>query len=190
MTKKATTMHLEANFDIDQVGGTLEWHFERRDHDGNPITGKYAGGIYYTIGEEMRVRVKAGSRNKLASFKILDCTLITRPQIVEIAPKKKAKFAPPSPFITTVTPEVVIIGASINLPGEEFKRDGIVPPTPAGYSEIALLWNKHLTVGQNEGRWEFSFVVTVQVTPEDGPACERVFSFDPEMDVGNGVTPP
>jgi len=189
MTKKATTMHLEANFDIDQVGGKLEWSFKRFDGDGNPLTGKYAGGIYFTTGEEMRVRVRAGCRNPLTSFKVLDCALITVPQIVEIAPKKKAKFAPSSLFISTKVPEIKVSGASINLPGDDFKRDDIPLPTP-GYSEIALLWDKHLTVGQEEGRWELSFILTVQVTEKDQPPTERVLCFDPEADVGSGVTPP
>lgn len=188
MTKKATKMHLEANFDIDQIGSTLEWSFKRFDGDGNPLTGKYAGGIYFTTGEEMRVRVRAGCRNKLASFKVLDCTLITVPQIVEIAPKKKAKFAPPSLFVSTDVPPIKVSGASINLSGDDFKRDEIPLPTP-GYSEIALLWDKHLTVGLTEGRWEFSFVLTVQVTEEGQPPTERVLCFDPEADVSNGVTP-
>jgi hypothetical protein len=189
MTKKSTTMHLEANFDIDQVGSTLEWSFKRYDCDGNPLTGKYAGGIYFTTGEEMRVRVRAGCKRKLTSFKVLDCTLITVPQIVEIAPKKKAKFAPPSPFVSTEVPPIKVTGASIKLNRDDFKPDDLIPPAPPGYSEIALLWDKHLTVGLIEGRWEFSFVLTVQVTEQDQPPVERVLYFDPEMDVNSGVTP-
>lgn len=189
MTKKATTMHLEANFDIDQVGSTLEWSFKRYDCDGNPLTGKYAGGIYFTTGEEMRVRVRAGSWTKLTSFKVLDCTLITIPQIVEIAPKKKAKFAPPSLFVSTKEPLITVTGASIKLNGDDFKPNDLLPPAPPGYSEKALLWDKHLTVGLTEGRWEFSFVLTVQVTQEGQDPTERVLYFDPEADVNSGVTP-
>lgn len=183
-------MHLEANFDIEQVGGTLEWSFIRKDHNGDPIKGKYAGGIYYTIGESMQIRVKAGSWKQMTSFKVLDCTLITRPQIVDIAPKKKAKFAPPSPFITTTTPPINITGASINLAGDDFKFDGASPALPGGYSDIALLWDKHLTVGEMEGRWEISFVLTVEVAHDDGPPFQRVLCFDPEGEVGTTVTPP
>ena len=184
-------MLLEANFDIEQVGGTLEWHFCRKDGDGNPITGKYAGGIYYTIGEKMRVRVRAGSYKHLKSFKVLDCTLITLPQIVDIAPKKKAQFAAMSPFVSTEI--ITVTGASINLPAKDFKECPIVKPEPE-YYELALEWDKHLTVGQKEGRWDISFVVTVQVVvdngTEDGLTCTRVFSFDPEGEVGNGTTSP
>ena len=189
MTKKAPTMLLEANFDIDQIGGTLEWRFTRKDGNGNPIKGKYAGGIYFTVGEEMRVRVRAGSSTALTSFKVLDCALITCPQIVEIAPKRKAKFAPPSPFISTESPNIEVIGASINLPGEDFKFAETPPPEP-GYSEIALQWDKHLTVGETEGRWEISFVLTVQVERENGPPSVRVLCFDPEGEVGSGQSPP
>jgi hypothetical protein len=192
MTKKATAMILEANFDIDQIGGKLEWSFSRKDGDGNPIKGKYAGGIYFTTGEVMRVRVKAGSWTKLTSFKVLDCTLITLPQIVELEPKKKAKFAPPSIFVSTTAPapEIKVIGASINLPGNEFEESVGPLPEPGAYSEISRQWDKHLTVGQTEGRWELSFVLTVRVEQEGKAPCERVFYFDPETEVGNGVSPP
>jgi hypothetical protein len=184
-------MLLEANFDIEQVGGTLEWHFSRKDRDGNPITGKYAGGIYYTVGEEMRVRVRAGSYKRLKSFKVLDCTLITLPQIVEIAPKKKAQFAAVSPFVGTEG--IVIAGGSVNLAAQDFKESAILVPQPE-YYELALEWDKHLTVGQKEGRWDISFVLTVEVVVDDGSqyglTCTRVYSFDPEGEVGTGTTPP
>lgn len=184
-------MLLEANFDIQQVGGTLEWHFSRKDGDGNPITGKYAGGIYYTKGEEMRVRVRAGCYKPLKSFKVLDCTLITLPQIVDIAPKKKAQFAPPSPFVTNES--IVVSGGTVNLAAQGFKASAVITPEPE-YFELAVAWDKHLTVGQDEGRWEISFVVTVQVVVDDGSkdglTCTRVYSFDPEGEVGSGTAPP
>lgn len=184
-------MLLEANFDIQQVGGTLEWRFTRKDGDANPITGKYAGGIYYTVGEEMRVRVRAGCYKPLKSFKVLDCTLVTLPQIVDIAPKKKAQFAVPSPFVTNES--VVVTGGSVNLPAQGFVFSPVIKPEPE-YFELALEWDKHLTVGQSEGRWEISFVITVQVVIDDGTrdgiTSTRVFSFDPETEVGTGTTSP
>lgn len=190
MTKKAPTMLLSAEFDMSQVSGTLDWSFTRKDGNGHPITGKYAGGIYFTVGEEMRVVVRALSWNRLVSFKVLDCTLITIPQIVELEPKKTAKFAPCSPFISTATPHVNVLGASINLPGDGFKKADVPAPPPGAPHEIALQWDKHLTVGSKEGRWEMSFVITVEVQEGDGPPVQRVFCFDPESEVGNGITPP
>lgn len=190
MTEKAPTMTLEAEFDIAQTSSTPEWSFKRKDGNGHPITGKYAGGIYFTVGEEMRVIVKAVSWNRLVSFKVLDCTLITLPQIVELEPKKKAKFAPFSPFISTASPSVNVHGASINLPGEGFNRADVPAPPPGAPHEIVLQWDKHLTVGKTVGRWEISFVVTVEVQEGDSPAVQRVFCFDPEGEVGSGVTPP
>ena len=75
MTQPAATMLLKANFDINQVGETLEWSFTRADHDGNPIEGIYAGGIYYTTGEEMNVRVDhRGQRSgERFSLRIVHC---------------------------------------------------------------------------------------------------------------------
>jgi len=180
-------MLLEANFDIEQVGGTLEWRFSRKDGNGNPITGKYAGGIYYTVGEEMRVRVRAGSWHRLKSFKVLDCTLITIPQIIEIGPNSPTRHATPSPFVDNA--HIDVKGASFNLPGQEFKPSEIQVPIP-DYSELALQWGHHMTVGDGVGRWELSMVITVLVEMDDGTKHTRVFSFDPETQVGTGVVPP
>ncbi|UUZ49124.1 hypothetical protein LP420_01210 [Massilia sp. B-10] len=52
-------MLIEANFDIDQVGQSLEWRFSRKDGQGNPVKGRYAGGIYFTVGELTRARAGA-----------------------------------------------------------------------------------------------------------------------------------
>ena len=183
-------MILKANFDINQVGETLEWSFSRTDHDGCPITGVYAGGIYYTINEKMQVRLTAGSWNGLKSFKVLDCTLITRPALVEIGHGKPFKYAQPSPFVENAG--IKIAGASVNLPGHQFKPSAIdqIEPIDPKYRQLAVLWDKHLTVGESVGRWEFSFVVTVEVTCADGTVLRRVFCFDPEGEVGSTVSPP
>jgi len=187
MTTKPTTMLLEANFDIDQIGETLEWRFSRRDGDGNPITGKYAGGIYFTVGEEMHVRVRAGSYSQFKSFKVLDCTLITRPQIVQIGNDVPTLFAPPSPFVDNAF--VSVPGASVTLPGAEFVPSAVHPMEP-GYHELALKWHNHLTVGDGVGRWEISFVLTVLIERHDAQCYQRVFCFDPEGEVGSGQSPP
>lgn len=182
---KPTSMLLEANFDINQIGETLEWKFSRKDGQGNPVKGRYAGGIYFTMGEQMTVRVRAGGYEKFESFKILDCTLITRPQIVAIAPGSLATYAKPSPFEGTV-------GACVEIDPSEFgpahaaeSEDG-----KRKYHTIAQKWENFLTVAEATGRWEVSFVLTVEITRRSGKQEQRVFVFDPETEVGAGVTPP
>lgn len=188
MNAKPTTMHIEANFDIDQIGETLEWHFYRKDGHGNPIKGRYAGSVYFTVGEQTRVRVKAGSYNPFVGFEVLDCTLITRPQVVQIGKGLRTEFALPSPFIST--PDITVTGASVSLPPAQFVPSDVLKPEPE-YTEFAREWNKELTVGDKTGRWEISFVLTVAIQRTLGGTPElRVFTFDPEGEVGSGVSPP
>ncbi|HEX8610465.1 MAG TPA: hypothetical protein VF800_04190 [Telluria sp.] len=184
--KKPTSMLLEANFDINQIGETLEWKFSRKDGDGNPVKGRYAGAIYFTVGERMHVRIRAGGYEKFESFQVLDCTLITRPQIRSIAPGMLPTYAPPSPFVDNE--HVCIKGASVQIPADEFVRDKADNDDPA-YHKKALKWQNHLTVGTCTGRWEVSFVLTVLITRASGETTQRVFVFDPEGEVGGGVAP-
>jgi hypothetical protein len=185
--KKPTTMLIEANFDIDQLGQTLEWRFSRTDGHGNPVKGRYAGGVYFTVGELTRVRVRAGSYNKFNGFKVLDCTLVTLPQLVQIGKAIPTRFAPPSPFITTSA--IAVSDASVSLPPAQFVPSAVHPDDPE-YNEFALEWNSALTVGAATGRWEIAFVLTVEIERLDGTTEQRAFSFDPEGEVGTTVSPP
>ncbi|HEY0061638.1 MAG TPA: hypothetical protein VGC21_05935, partial [Telluria sp.] len=185
--KKPTTMLIEANFDIDQVGQTLEWRFSRKDGHGNPVKGRYAGGVYFTVGEQTRVRVRAGSYNAFNGFKVIDCTLITMPQVVRIGKNVATRFAPVSPFVSS--PVIQVTGASVSLPPAQFVPSAVHPDDPE-YNEFALEWGHELSVGPETGRWEISFVLTVEIQRADGCTEQRAFSFDPEGEVGTGLTPP
>lgn len=180
-------MLIEAKFDIDQIGQNLEWKFFRKDGNGNPVKGHYAGSVYFTVGELTRVKVTAGGYSNFTNFKVLDCTLITLPQIVEIGKGVRTRFAPPSPFVSTAA--IGITGASVSLPSNQFVPSSVDTPEPE-YNQLTLEWNSELTVGPVTGRWEISFVVTVEFTRDDGSTEQRAFSFDPEGEVGTGVTPP
>jgi hypothetical protein len=202
--KKASTMLLQANFDIDQIGETLEWRFSRKDGDGNPITGRYAGGIYFTVGEKMYIHIQAINKNRFKGFEVLDCCLITRPQIYVTGPEVRTIFAPPSPFIGN--DRVQVNGASIDVPARQFVRQADADAEasyfgeltrqdgagvdPDGFFTVEQVWDNHLEAGKFTGRWEISFVITVKITLEDGKSHKRVFSFDPEGEVGNGINPP
>jgi len=188
MNVKPTTMLIKADFDIDQIGETLEWSFYREDGHGNPIKGHYAGSVYFTVGELTRVRVKAGGYSRFVGFEVLDCTLITRPQITQIGAGLRTEFAVPSPFISTA--DITVTGATISLPPSQFLPADVPKPEPE-YTEYAREWSKELTVGSATGRWEISFVLTVAIQRVLGGKPElRVFTFDPEGEVGSGVSPP
>ena len=182
MTTNPPAMVLEANFDIDQTGETLEWHFARSDGDGNPDEGKDAGSIKFVVGEKMFVRVTGGSKTPYTSFKVLDCCLITQPQIVQCGKDIPTLYAAPSLFVKG---EGHSMGASIKLAAEKFEPRQ-VQPDPA-YFTITQVWGGHLKVGDDRGRWELSFIITVLITRADGSSYPRVFNFDPECEVGPGI---
>lgn len=182
MTNKSTAMHLEASFDIDQVSDQLMWRFVRFDEHGEKIHGKEAGMINFTVGEKFYVNVIAGNVNPIAGVKIINCVLITKPFIYQCGPEQPTIYAPPSPF--NADKLGAIVGACVTLPAEQFK------PGPADdvakYYRKVQHWDGCLTVGGFEGRWDISFVLTVQIARADGVNELRVFSFDPEGEVSNG----
>ncbi len=57
------------------------------------------------------------------------------------------------------------------------------------YKTIEQKWKNHLTVGETVGRWEFSLVLTVLISRTEGVFEKRVFVFDPEGEVGAGLSP-
>jgi hypothetical protein len=187
------SMILTARFDIDQVGANLEWHFSRKDHEGNPIEGKDAGSIYFTKGEKFFVHVTGGAKQRpgggdpFKNFKILDCCLISRPQLSQYGPNLQTRFYPPSPFVAKNGGAGK--NATVRLPAGEFKN-WIGGESKPGYYKQTLAWEDYLVAEQNEGRWELSFIVTVAITGSDGAVTERVFCFDPEATVGTGMNPP
>ena len=79
MPDKMPILHLEVDFDIDQLGDRLVWRFARSDARGNPLTARYAGSIYLTRLEALDLRVRAGSARPFKSFDVLDCCIVTRP---------------------------------------------------------------------------------------------------------------
>lgn len=192
MKETPPSMLLRAKFDIAQVGYNMEWHFSRKDHNGNPIEGKDAGGIYFTKGETFFVHVSAGGKKKdgkdpFKSFRILDCCLISQPQLSQYGGDRPTLFSPPSPFVTNQG--AIPKHATIQMPAANFKP-WIGGETAPGYYKQTQAWEDHLTVGQIEGRWELSFVVTVEITDAEGHTTQRVFGFDPEAGVGTGMNPP
>jgi hypothetical protein len=192
MTEKPPIMLLTADFDIKQVGSELEWHFSRTDHNGNPIEGKDAGSIYFTKGETLFVHVSGGGKpgpdgqHPFESFKILDCVMISLPQLSQYGKGLATEFSPPSPFVSKDGGGGK--NATIRLQADRFKP--WIGVQPKDYYRQTLAWDDHLLVGDIEGRWELSFVVTVQITGTDGTVTERVFAFDPEGSVGTGMNPP
>jgi hypothetical protein len=192
MKETPPIMLLTADFDVNQVGADMEWHFSRKDRNGNPIEGKDAGSIYFTKGENFFVHVSGGAKpdkhgeDPLASFTILDCAVVTRPQLSNYGKGLVTEFSPPSPFVEK---DGTAKNATIALPADQFSP-WIGGKPKKGYFEKTQTWDDHLLIGQEEGRWELSFIVTVELNWTDGRVTRRVFGFDPEGTVGSGLNPP
>jgi hypothetical protein len=188
MSNSALT--LVVSFDIDQEGQRLDWYFE--DAHGNPIPvdqGKETG-IFpllqdNVIGTRVEVSGCTPTPDKVA---IINCHLITRPTLFSARQIKQSSLDPsyagtypyPSPFFIPENSEggegaTVSFGTGVATMGDE-------PGTMAWTSKSSYRC-------VNQGRWNLFFIMTAAIS-RDGKTSYRVFSFDPECQVGTGAVPP
>lgn len=169
---------LTIGFDADQISDQLAFKFTSPDGQ-QPVhpTGLFEGEIYFCEGEIFHLQViGSGRKDSFSAFQIVDLCLITRPMLVAIELGKTVRYASPSPFTQQ-------IGASYAVP-LDFTSDAIE------ILEKRLVtqdWKRTLNVGNAQGRWDMSLVMTVRIFR--GPLLPdeiRVFSFDPETEVGSG----
>ena len=113
--------------------------------------------------------------------------MITRPHILSCGPHVRTWYGPPSLFVDSGGEQ---LGALYQIDPAAFSvhSTGI---DPAKGKKITLLWNGYLKVGPYNGNWEISFYVTVSIKRANEESAQlRVFYFDPEGEVGNGMEPP
>lgn len=182
---------LELHFDADQNGSDLS-HSLRRITPGapdpEPSTGVHADSMYFAPGEQVSLRVtghgSAGTGvpadRKFVSFQVIDCVIITRPQVVQRGEGVPTMYAPPSPFQQAV-------GACYPL--ELDFSPSLNGLSHAGERTVTQTWKRTLDVAITPGLWELSLVMTVRITRGPGSVTElRVLSFDPETEVGGNGT--
>ena len=170
---------LVIGFDADQISDQLAYTFASTD--GPPArhpTGLFGGEIHFDKDSVFRLSVLgSGKTGRLHDFKVLDCTLITKPMIIA-ASAHGTKYAAPSPFHK-------VTGACCKLPLD------FAPAEPGEHDPQTVLvkkdWTHELRVGDIDGRWDLSLILTVEIIRHPGARPEpRVFSFDPESQVGAG----
>ena len=183
MTPVSPWMKLSVHFDVDQITNQLDYSFTSCDGTADPRHGPYMGGVHFQQGQHVYLDVTCCGSEKsgFTSFQIVDCCIISVPQLTQTGPKVPTVYSPPSPFLQAV-------GATYSLPldfeakillGEQ--GDPAQPPL----RRILQEWKHNLDVGYATGRWELSFVMTVRIMRGEGVQPElRVFSFDPESSVG------
>lgn len=175
--------YLMVSFDICQDSEKLDWAFLDSNHQ--PVEkskGVETGLFVFKAGDRMRLNVVANSYlEELTGVHIIGCHLINRPILYSkgITPPQLAGTYPyPSPFFD---------------PAQPLNGQGATSSFGHGQAHggpMMMTWDSELEViYRNKGRWEMSFVMTVAIERAHGLEY-RVFSFDPEANVGDGVTPP
>jgi len=186
-------MTLAARFDVNQVDDGVDWLFTDIESvtgaDRMPTDPHWNRDIVFSAGQEFRIALIASDQEKTGfeSLEVVDCCIITRPQIIACGPGVRTGYAPPSLFIDSDGKE---LGALYSIEPSSFSvhSTGV---DPSKGRKITLLWDGHLTVGPHNGCWELAFYVTVSIKRAQEEARQlRVFYFDPESEVGNGTDPP
>lgn len=186
-------MALTARFDVNQIGDGIDWVFSDIDSISGaervPEEPEWNRDIIFSAGQEFRIAITASDKEKTGfeSLTVVDCCVITRPGILSCGPHIRTYYAPPSLFVDSNDDE---LGALYKIDPLAFSVHSTgIDPTKG--RRVTLLWDDHLTVGKYNGSWELSFYVTVSIK-RSGETREqmRVFYFDPETEVGNGMEPP
>lgn len=185
-------MTLAARFDINQVDDGIDWLFtdinsietiERTSGDPH-----WNRNVEFSAGQDFRIAIVADDQEKTGfeSLEVIDCCIITRPQIISCGPNVRTWYAPPSLFVDSNGNE---LGALYSIVPSAFAvhSTGIDPEKGR---KVTLLWDGNLTVGKYNGFWDLSFYVTVSIKRAgESIAQRRVFYFDPESEVNNGTKP-
>jgi len=186
-------MTLTARFDVNQVDDGIDWRFADLDPSGGtdrtPTDLHWNRDIDFSAGQGFRIAISASDKDKTGfeTLEVVDCCVITRPRILCCGPGVRTWYAPPSLFVGNGGEQ---LGALYRINPSQFSvhSTGI---DPARGREVTLLWDGHLTVGPYNGFWEISFYVTVNIKRAgENSAQLRVFCFDPEGEVSNGMDPP
>ena len=186
-------MALTARFDVNQVDDGIDWAFTDIESVGTinrtPGDPQWNRDIDFSAGQAFRIAVTATDHDNtnFESLEIVDCCIITLPQILCCGTGIRTWYCPPSLFVDN---EGQQLGALYRLNPSSFSvhSTGVDPEKGR---RVTLLWDEHLNVGKYNGSWELSFFLTVRIK-RSGEKMEqlRVFYFDPETEVGNGTSPP
>ncbi|MES2153368.1 MAG: hypothetical protein V4508_26605 [Pseudomonadota bacterium] len=170
-------MKLKVSFDVDQTSGELDWEFSPGSR---PYSGRHAGSILLQPGELLHLQVdgNGGPHSGFEAFRIVECCLMTRPQPTQIGPKLPTLFSAPSPFVGD--------GAASYAFPLEFDCSPL-RTMPDGSLRMTQHWSGALQVDQPPGRWDLSFLITVAIARDADEPLLRVYSFDPESEVGDGT---
>lgn len=179
-------------FDYAQTSQQLSWSACDGHRDIYEKRGRAAGALSLLPGEPVSIVVKGGgyvAAGTSWSFSVVECYLVTLPQAVWTTQIQGTTYSPPSPFAASggEQPGSAVRAVANLLPAQERKGDDKY----LTYTYMAEQAFRVISApgGQTGsiGRWDLSFVLTVQITDPVHGTYLRVFRFDPETEVGNGL---
>lgn len=168
---------INVSFDIGQISSDLLWHaFD--DHSKRNLCsrfGRYASAVHLCEGDGVKINVTAYGRiEDKFTIDVKDAVLCTIPITGSVT-----KFFAPSPFSRN--------RATITLDDWDAAGSLVVGDK---HSRVVQSTSTSLEVLHKEGRWKLSLIITVLITRADAKKPEiRVFSFDPEAEIGSGTEP-
>ncbi len=167
------TLHVQ--FDIGQASQQLNWYFSDSRGKINPKQGGIKSGLLaFRPGDTLTLSISADSeRGQLAVARIVDCALITLPLTNTWDMEKPGHYPMPSPFYTT--------------DGDSGVITSFMPVSAASVSARSHTFNGRTLTFTNFGRYKLTFMMSVTITELNGAISHRVFYFDPECEVGNGL---
>jgi hypothetical protein len=173
--------YLMVSFDICQESEQLNWTFLDSHHQPvDTAKGVETGLFVFEAGDRMRLHVVANSYlEELVGVHVIDCHMASSPIMYSkrVTPHMAGEYPYPSPFFD---------------PAEALNGQGAT--CSFGYGEahgsrMKMTWDSDVElIYRNKGRWEMSFIMTVAIERANGLEY-RVFSFDPEANVGSGGIP-
>ncbi|WP_431257286.1 hypothetical protein ACQ86G_21895 [Roseateles chitinivorans] len=194
---------ISLSFDYQQQSKLLCWNATEGHRDIYMQRGPRAGGVSLLPGEYVSVFVKGGGPiddlDKPWSFRIVDCFFITFPELHWAGEEIGMTYSQPSPFMgptlersgsTTRHVDNLELAPERLLSADNYLT--IVYRAQNAFRVIHPVGTHPVSAKHQLGRWDMSFVLTVEITEPD-PAKEkyiRVFRFDPETEVGNGYNRP
>lgn len=179
-------------FDYAQASQQLYWSACEDHRDIYEKRGRAAGALWLRPDEDVSIVVKGGgyvTASSSWSFSIVDCYLVTLPQATWSSEKRRTTDSPPSPFARSggADPGSAVRAVENLRPTHEIKSDDqyltYIFTADKAFRVIATPTDTTESIG----RWDLSFVLTVRITDLIGGTYVRVFRFDPETEVGNGL---
>ncbi|WP_137939170.1 hypothetical protein [Chitinivorax sp. B] len=198
MTPETRPALFSVTFDINQNTQNLVWHVESPSHrDAFHTRGRAAGTLKLIQDELIKLQVTAGSFQYCVvngkpveiesfDFEITQCAFIARPS---------GPYRDNDGDRISETPSLIANSGSITMldtQNTSWATSSDWSGERDRYLRITRTYQKQLPIVEKNGFWELSFLINVNITrhikngPPLGPEC-RVFSFDPESEVGSGT---